>query len=403
MKTSYFFLFSFLFLFLFVPLVSSTPYVSQSIPDAFVKVGSSYQVRLFDTGLCPNCDYTATYVQFRNPDTGSLTTLLATGNGGNNVFHNNSKFNVTLGGNNGDTGLLLISSNQIFDATEFTIFLSTNPSSSQYSDKFLLTSVAKVPSQISTPRRISLSSAYSTQTKLLSTIFSKGSYNALNISYGSDSKYFTYSDDPSCFTYNNTEICVTPFFTNTPTFWPQSDFKIVFKSKGVSSSGLITLNASLNDMLIPYYGLSLFASSAEDMFYFFTGLSHVIFSNSVTIPFEVYISNSTSVDTVPPIVQNNTVIDDITESFTNIYPPSDDLSLGQKISYVLITMFLVLFISILGTFATAGRFLKGIVFIVAVIELILLAFFMAIGYIPVIFLIVLILALIGFLIFGRRG
>jgi hypothetical protein len=86
----------------------------------------------------------------------------------------------------------------------------------------------------------------------------------------------------------------------------------------------------------------------------------------------------------------------ITGWFIDIFPDSDDMSSSQKIGFMVVFMFIVSLLIVAITFATTKDISMGIIWFIAIINILLFFFFASIGYVPVGFLVVIGLIILSY-------
>jgi hypothetical protein len=86
----------------------------------------------------------------------------------------------------------------------------------------------------------------------------------------------------------------------------------------------------------------------------------------------------------------------ITGWFIDIFPDSDDMTNSEKIGFMVVFMFIVSLLIVAITFATTKDISMGIIWFIAVINVLLFFFFASIGYVPVGFLVVIGLIILAY-------
>src|SRR6056297_1657705 len=95
----------------------------------------------------------------------------------------------------------------------------------------------------------------------------------------------------------------------------------------------------------------------------------------------------------------------IVDGITGIFPDSEDLSSGQKVGYILISMLIVTII-LVAIGVTTGGISKGIIILTGILDFLIFIFFIAIGYVSLgllIAMVIIALAIVGFKIKGSGG
>src|SRR6056297_784543 len=95
----------------------------------------------------------------------------------------------------------------------------------------------------------------------------------------------------------------------------------------------------------------------------------------------------------------------IVDGITGIFPDSEDLSSGQKVGYILISMLIVTII-LVAIGVTTGGISKGIIILTGILDFLIFIFFIDIGYVSLgllIAMVIIALAIVGFKIKGSGG
>lgn len=387
----FYFLFSFIFIFSMFSISALTQL--QAIPDVTLDnigpTNSLANFTIFFRDLMPNLQEDSVYIAFTLPN-GSAYSIRADGDS----FTNTSAFAVWVDDNPGTLDVIFQANpGALLLNLPINVFASElNQSTSIPQDTFLLSIYDDVPQQIASIGSFTLRS-YQTITIPLSSWFLPGTYNRADlILIGPDQEALTTLDgQPASFINNTIEFSLVPTLQSTPTM-PYGDINLVVRSlNGTLPVTNYVYNLTLNVQQYPKYfpynndyaGIRLWSNSSLSQ----TGFQQISFT---FVP-----SNASVPDVVVGQGNSNTgsgMFSKIASGFSGIFPDKSNLSWKSRFSYVLITMFslaIVVFFAFL--FTGRGEVPKAAVYVVGLLEVMLVAFFIGIGYISVGVLIVLVI------------
>lgn len=184
---------------------------------------------------------------------------------------------------------------------------------------------------------------------------------------------------------------------------------------------LFTLNADTSDATIIKYNLNVPYQLAT------VTLTEVydIDTNATAIPTSIYITDdeeeifilyfgeggvsfinqySESASSTPPSSGGGGgSFADFINTFTNFFPDADDISLTTQLGYVFIVIIFLTGILLTVIYMMTKEVHKSAMYIVALIDMIAVFYFISISYIPITFLIVLVILVVAGILFLRRG
>lgn len=365
-----------------------------------------YSISLAD--LAPSYHPNSTYVQFIDPDTNILTTLYGDETSPNYYEGDSyitSKFRVYLSSDNTGLGesLLVISclDGVYFNDYVFTLGLSDVAYQSQYSDSFKVSCVGSVPSQKISPAPISLSTKSSILTIPLSDYYFPVSFNAVNLTSGTSSIKTSLNGYSSSFIINGTEFILQPNYQSSVTS-PYGDINLIIKTSSASSvsSGTLVLDYFLNGSMYPYKNG--FGSYAGYIYSPFNSSSNNVFTSSLIVPYEIYLSNESSTEYSSPSSQSG-LFGSATDLILGLFPSSSSLSTSQKLGYVLVTILISFFVLLVAVFSATRSLPQGVFYVGFIIAIFEFFFFIGLGYVNVGLLIVVVLIILLLLFLLRRG